>query len=153
MYAANIAKAGIVMGNVTDVGHMEQWVNNKIIQEKSLALAEAISEIKITNLQTQVASLTSAVAETAQGECDKMLRLRNLDKVLTIKTNNNGSFEDKKANKTSRETELKNWLEALFSSGLLRAVRFWLNYVKAKFWLVATPAKESRKPTFQLFFP
>ena len=115
MYAADIAKAGIVMGNVTDVGHMEQWVNNKIIQEKSLALAEAISEIKITNLQTQVASLTSAVAETAQGECDKMLRLRNLDKVLTIKTNNNGSFEDNRANKNSRETELKNWLEALFS--------------------------------------
>jgi hypothetical protein len=115
MYAADIAKAGIVMGNVTDVGHMEQWVNNKIINEKNLALTEAISEIKITNLQTQVASLTSAVAETAQGECDKMLRLRNLDKVLTIKTNNNGSFEDKRANKNSRETELKNWLEALFS--------------------------------------
>ena len=114
MYAADIAKAGIVMGNVTDVGHMEQWVNNKIINEKNLAVTEAISEIKITNLQTQVASLTSAVAETAQGECDKMLRLRNLDKVLATKIITTGRFEDKRANKSSREEELRNWLVALF---------------------------------------
>ena len=64
MYAADIAKATIVMGNV-DVGHMEQWFNNKLLQESSLALAESISELKIINLQSQVASLTSAVAETA----------------------------------------------------------------------------------------
>ena len=114
MYGADIAKAGIAMGNVTDVGHMEQWVNTKMIQEKNLALVEAINKLKFTNLQTQVASLTSAVAETAQGECDKMLRLRNLDKVLTTKTITTGSFEDKRANKSSREEELRNWLVALF---------------------------------------
>ena len=100
------------MGNI-DVGHMEQWVNNKMGSEKDLALAESVSELKITHLQSQVASLTSAVAETAQGECDKMLRLRNLDKALKTQLISTGSFEDKRANKNIREGELKIWLEAL----------------------------------------
>ena len=102
------------MANI-DVGHMEQWFNRKLLQERELALAESISELKITNLQSQVASLTSAVAETAQGESDKMLRLRNLDKALTTQLNTSGSFEDKRANKSKREDELRSWLETLFN--------------------------------------
>ena len=42
---ADIAKTAIVMGNI-EVGHMEQWFNNKLLQESSLALAESISELK-----------------------------------------------------------------------------------------------------------
>jgi hypothetical protein len=67
MYTADIGKALIVMGNV-NVGHMEQWFNNKLLQKSNLALSESIRELKITNLSSQVASLTSAVVETAQGE-------------------------------------------------------------------------------------
>ena len=64
---------------------------------------------------SQIASLTSAVAETAQGECDKMLRLRNLDKALQTQLNTTGSFEDKRANKSKREDELHTWLVSLFN--------------------------------------
>ena len=76
-------------------------------------------------------TLTSAVAETAQGECDKMLRLRNLDKALKTQLISTGSFEDKRANKNSREGELKIWLEALFNRASYQP-RFSLYIVEPK---------------------
>ena len=44
-----------------------------------------------------------------------MLRLRNLDKALKTQLNTTGSFEDKRANKSKREDELKAWLVDLFN--------------------------------------
>jgi hypothetical protein len=50
---------------------MEQWFNNKLLEERDVSLAESIIVLKIANLQSQVASLTSAVADTSQGSAIK----------------------------------------------------------------------------------
>ena len=44
-----------------------------------------------------------------------MPRLINLDRALKTQLNTTGSLEDKRANKSKREDELKTWLVELFS--------------------------------------
>ena len=79
------------------------------------------------------------VAETAQGEWDKMLKLRNLDKALTTKILTTGSFEDKRSNKSAREEELKTWLMDLFSRGHHKP--------KFSFYIIEPKPNSSQKTT------
>ena len=60
---------------------------------------------------------TSAVAENVQSENDKKLRLRNLGKVITTQPIKGGNYEASRANKETREKELKTWLTDICKEG------------------------------------
>ena len=85
-----------------------------IANDRALAIERVTAKANITNLQSQVSAVTSAVAESAQTEQDKKQRLRNLSKVVPTPVSQGGTPEQKRTNKAEREGELRTWLNNLF---------------------------------------
>ena len=107
------AAAYTVTSNVSK-GVMEDYCNYAVEKDKEHSNDRLTAKFNITQLQSQVAALTSAVAETAQTEHDKKLRLRNLNKAITTQPNQDGTSDQKRENKDKREGELRTWLNKLF---------------------------------------
>ena len=83
--------------------------------EKAKADKAARGAVRVDNLVTQVAALTSAVAEKFQETDNKKLRIRNLDSVITAPPNYSGTQEVKAESRKKREEQFKNWLDKLTS--------------------------------------
>ena len=83
--------------------------------EKAKADEAAKEAVKVDNLVTQVAALTSAVAEKFQETDDKKLCIRNLNSVITVPPNYSGTQEAKAESRKKREEQFKNWLDKLTS--------------------------------------
>jgi hypothetical protein len=64
------AAANTGSGNVSK-GEMKDYCNYEVEKDKEHANDRLTAKFNITQLQSQVAALTSAVAETAQTEHDK----------------------------------------------------------------------------------
>jgi hypothetical protein len=79
-------------GNINQF-EMEDYCTFVVSMDKSLAVDRGTAKSNITNLQSQVAALTSAVAESAQTEHDKKLRLRNLSKAIPTQPSQDGTSE------------------------------------------------------------
>ena len=82
-------------GNITQ-GEMYDYCNFAVSNDKSLAIDRGTAKSNITNLQSQVAALTSAVAESAQTEHDKKLRLPYLRKAIPTPASQEGTSDQKK---------------------------------------------------------
>ena len=95
-------------------GEIEDYCLYKVEKDRGHANDRLTAKHNITQLQSQVAALTSAVAETAQTEHDKKLRLRKLNKAITTQPNQDGTSDQKRENKDKREGELRTWLNKLF---------------------------------------
>jgi hypothetical protein len=93
---------------------MEDYCNYAVGKDREYSNDRLTAKSNVTQLQAQVSALTSAVAETAQTEHDKKLRLRNLNKVITTQPNQDGTSDQKRGNKDKREGELRTWLNKVF---------------------------------------
>ena len=93
--------------------HLEDYSNFLLGMDKDNSDAKANTKSQMTNLQAQMASLTNAVAESAQSENDKKIRIRNLGKVITTQPLRGANHEATKANRETRENELKNWIKKI----------------------------------------
>ena len=76
-------------------------------------VATELTKESISQLHTQTAALTSAVAETYSKEDEFQFQIRNLEGVVTTKAVVTGDAGPRRANKETRETELKDWIKAL----------------------------------------
>jgi hypothetical protein len=97
--------------------NLEAFSSFMFDQDKVNSDTRSTTKTEVTNLQAQMASLTSAVAENVQSENDKKLRLRNLGKVITTQPIKGGNYEASRANKETREKELKTWLTDICKEG------------------------------------
>jgi hypothetical protein len=102
--------------DISTHGEMQDYCHFAIANDKALAIERVTAKANITNLQSQVSAVTSAVAESAQTEQDKKLRLRNLSKVIPTPVSQGGTPEQKRTNKAEREGELRTWLNNLFKA-------------------------------------
>ena len=105
-----LADSFAIVENAASRGEIYSYCSRMIESEEQATHSLDKTDIKIVNLQTQVASVTSAVAETTYSEDEKKLRIRNLHKVVTTPIVYEGDFAVKRANKETRERELKTWL-------------------------------------------
>ena len=109
-----VRKAAYGLAKNISVCKMEDYCNFAVDKDRGNANDRSTTKTCITQLQAQVSALTSAVAETAQTEHDKKLRLRNLSKVIATPPNLDGTSDQKRENKEKREGELRTWLTKIF---------------------------------------
>ena len=103
-FVRDAVKAAVhTVSDISTQGEMQDYCHFAIANDKALAVERVTAKANITNLQSQVSSVTSAVAESAQTEQDKKLRLRNLSKVIPTPVS-----QQKRSNKAKREGG--NWL-------------------------------------------
>ena len=114
-FVRDAVKAAVyTASNIITKGEMEDYCTFAVANDKTLAAERVTTKANVTNLQSQVSAVTSAVAESAQTEQDKKLRLRNLSKAVPTPLSQGGTAEQKRANKAKREGELRSWLNKLF---------------------------------------
>ena len=114
-FVRDAVKAAVyTASNIVTQGEMEDYCTFAVANDTTLAADRVTTKANVTNLQSQVSAVTSAVAESAQTEQDKKLRLRNLSKAVPTPLSQGGTAEQKRANKAKREGELRSWLNKLF---------------------------------------